>query len=274
MITRCRPLLGTLVEITVPDASAHAVDAAFDIIAHIHARMSFHERASDLARLRTARAGETVAVAPETVIVLRQAIAFHDASDGIFDVAVGRALVRGGFLPREGVHLRQFPGTTSDIEILDNRNLRCRRPMLIDLGGIAKGHAVDRAVEALASQGVREGLVNAGGDLRMFGDRDWTVQLRDADNLVRSAITARNCAIASSANLLERKKVRGRDHSPHIGRNGTPVLADRRVTVSAARCIVADAMTKVAMVDPDLANDILAAHNGSVLCDADLAAAA
>lgn len=275
MITRCRPLLGTLVEITVPDEAAAAIASAFDAIAHVHARLSFHEPASDLARLRDAPAGEIVEVDRETVAVLRMAIAFFGATDGLFDVAVGRALVRNRFLPRGGIiHLSRFPGTTADIDILDDNHVRCLRGTLIDVGGIAKGFAVDRAVETLVAAGVRTGLVNAGGDLRMFGDRDWPIQLRDADDVVRQGLTARDCAVASSANLLNRRSNRGRLSGPHIGRNGAPVIVDHRITVIAELCIVADAMTKVAMVDPSLADTILAAHNGYVLCEPPLAGVA
>lgn len=275
MITRCRPLLGTMVEITVENRDAPAIDAAFAVVADIHARMSFHEPTSDLALLRVASAGEIVEVDGETVAVLRMAVAFHHATDGLFDVAVGRALIHGRFLPRDGlVHLDRFPGTTADIEIVDDRYVRCRQPTLIDLGGIAKGHAVDRAVETLVAAGTATGLVNAGGDLRMFGDRDWQIQLRDADDVVRQELTARECAIASSANLLNRHMVRGQLHSPHIGRKGEPVLVDHRVSVIAERCVVADAMTKVAMADPVLADNILAPHKGYVLREPHLAGVA
>lgn len=275
MITRCQPWLGTLVEITVPAGHSGMISAAFDIVGHIHRRMSFHEQDSDLARLRTADAGEVVPVDRETISVLRMATAFHGATDGLFDVAIGRALVRGRYLPRAGLaHLARFPGTTADIEILDDTHVRCRRRMLIDLGGIAKGHAVDRAVETLIAAGVKTGLVNAGGDLRMFGEQDWDIQLRDADGVVRQALRARACAIASSANFLSRRKVRGQAYAPHIGRHGHPVLADYRVSVVAERCIVADAMTKVAMVEPHLAVDILSMHNGYVLSEQPMAGTA
>ncbi|AZI37726.1 ApbE family protein [Caenibius tardaugens NBRC 16725] len=275
MITRCRPLLGTLVEITVPKGCEDAVGPAFAMIADLHARMSFHEPASDLAALRSAQPSEAVKVDRETVSVLRMAVALHEATDGLFDVAVGRALVRGRFLPRDGImHLNRFTGTTADIEIIDDCHVRCHRRMLIDLGGIAKGHAVDRAVETLTAAGVPAGLVNAGGDLRTFGARDWHVQLRDADEAIRHVVTVKDCAVASSANLHNRRQVKGVPHGPHIGWNGVPVLTDQRVTVIAEWCVIADAMTKVAMVNTDLADEILKAHRGYVLRDAMLVGAA
>jgi len=63
-------------------------------------------------------------------------------------------------------------------------------------------------------------------------------------------------------------------YTPHIGRDGAPILVDHRVSIIADRCIIADAMTKVAMIDPILADEILVAHNGYVLREELLAGAA
>jgi thiamine biosynthesis lipoprotein len=261
-------LLGTFVEITVPEEHERAVDHAFAAIGHVHRRMSFHEGDSDLARLRDADPGASVEVDAETVAVLRLAVALHRDTGGVFDVAVGRALVRSGFLPRSGiVRLDRYSGTTADLEIVDDRHVRCNRRMLIDLGGIAKGYAVDRGVEALQQYGVGEAMVNAGGDLRAFGERDWEVGLCDAGNVIRHAVRARNCAIASSANLINRKRHRGRTHTPHIGAGGEPLLAKGRVSVIASSCAFADAMTKVAMADIRLATTLLATFGGQLLCE-------
>lgn len=93
MITRCQPLLGTLAEVTVPDEAAAALAPAFGPIAHVHSRMSFHEP-SYLAKLLAAMPGQTVAVSRETVAVLSTALDLYDATDGLFDVTIGRQLVR------------------------------------------------------------------------------------------------------------------------------------------------------------------------------------
>lgn len=268
-------MLGTFVEITAPDGAADAVNAAFDAVAHVHTCMSFHEPGSDLARLRAAQPGEVVRVDRETAHVLGFASDLRCATGGLFDVAVGRALVRAGFLPRDGVgRLGRFPGDGADIHVLDDTHVRLRRRVLIDLGGVAKGHAVDRAVETLIALGVSEGLVNAGGDLRAFGASDRRVRLRDADGVVREMLDVRDCAIASSANKLNRRRLRGRIVSPHLGRDGASVLADRRVSVVAPTCILADAMTKVALADLALARRLLTAQNGRVLRELDQAQAA
>lgn len=268
MIKRCRPLLGTFVEITVPQGHELAAEQAFAAIVHVHRRMSFHDQDSDLARLREASPGTVVEVDEETVAVLRMAKLLHRDTGGLFDVGVGRSLVSSGFLPRDHIpRLDSYTGTSGDIEIVDDRHVRTYRSVLIDLGGIAKGHAVDRAAEVLAACGVREGLVNAGGDLRAFGDRDWPIGLRDADGEVRLMVPARNCAIASSSNLNSRRRVRGIEESPHVGYGRNSVLADHRVTVIASTCIIADALTKVALADHGLAEQV-AHHFGARLLDA------
>jgi thiamine biosynthesis lipoprotein len=269
LLTRCRPLLGTFVEITVPEGFGTEIDAAFAAIAHVHARMSFHEDTSDLAAIRRAAPGQSIPMDRATVEVLRLAITLHEATDGLFDVAIGRHLVDAGFLPNPGItSLTTYDGTTADITIEDATTIRLDRRMLVDLGGIAKGFAVDRAVEALGERGVPFGLVNAGGDLRAFGPKDWPIGLRDADGIVRSAIPIRQAALASSANLQERRTSTGTILVPHIGWNGRPADSNYRITIIAERCVIADAMTKVAMVDPDLADKLLATFNGRVLRDA------
>lgn len=268
LLTRCRPFLGTFVEVTVPGEAASAIDAAFAAIAHVQARMSFHEEDSDIARLRRAPPGEAVTVARETVDVLRMAGDLHRASGGLFDVTVGRELVRGGFLPSpRGMPCTGARGDGGDIEILDEVRVRCMRPVLIDLGGIAKGYAVDRAVAALQQAGAAQGLVNAGGDLRMFGGRDWPIALRDGDGKVRREIPLADCAVATSANRGNRRRRWGRIFTPHIGFDRKAMVCKERVTVVADRCVTADAMTKIAMADRELAQRLLAARGGYVLTD-------
>ena len=137
--------------------------------------------------------------------------------------------------------------------------------MLIDLGGIAKGYAVDMAVAALQAAGATQGIVNAGGDLRVFGEMPETVWLRGADGTLVSSIVARDEAVASSSNSLFRRQARGRQVSPHIGRAGLPVMSDHTITVIAPDCAMADAMTKIAMADMALAEKLLAPIGGRVI---------
>ena len=266
LVRRARPWLGTIVEIGVSAEHESAIEAGFAEVTRIHRLMSFHEATSDLAKLRQAKAGELVEVDADTVTVLRIAADLHQSTDGLFNIATGRQLVRTQFLPRMGAdHLAQYSGDASDIEIVDDRHVRLHRRVLIDLGGIAKGYAVDCAVAALQAAGVPKGIVNAGGDLRVFGDTAMPIQVRAAHGGYSAAFAVQNIAVASSENSRTRRTIQGQIATPHIGRENRPAIIDHTVTVTACNCIIADAMTKVAMVDPDLADRLLAAHGGQVV---------
>ncbi len=271
---RARPLLGTIVEIAIVGGNDAAFEAGFAAITHVHRRMSFHDRDSDVSRINTASQSRVVALDPHTIVVLRAALDLHRQSRGLFTLCVGRALVRNGFLPRNGTgHLGQISGMMDDIAIIDETHVRIASPVLIDLGGIAKGYAVDVAVDALIAEGVTSGIVNAGGDLRVFGDVNHPVTLRVGDGTLIGLPALKNTAIASSENTRYRKRRNGIAVTPHVGPDGKSVLIDTLVSVSASTCMIADAMTKVAMSDVALADVILARHAGKVLVAPAMAAA-
>jgi thiamine biosynthesis lipoprotein len=271
---RAQPILGTIVEIAVPAECAAAADAAYSVIRQVHALMSFHQSASDVSRINRARPGEHVECDSMTIEVIELAASLHDESGGVFDICVAPHLVRDGFRPGRGyLGPSVFRARTSDIMVTGSQTLQLKRPVLIDLGGIAKGYAVDRAVESLQSSGVGAGMVNAGGDLRCFGDEAWPVQLRRADGRLEREICLPPCAIASSENASSRRRRWMKVVTPHRGKQRESVQIDETVSVVANRCAVADAMTKVAMVDVALANSILAGHEGCVLAPAKAAEA-
>ncbi|TCM13018.1 thiamine biosynthesis lipoprotein [Novosphingobium sp. PhB165] len=265
MVRRCRPILGTFVEIAVPEAAAASIDPAFARIEHIHARMSFHSEDSDLAALRRARPDSSVHVDSATIGVLRLAKDLYHQTDGVFDAAVGRQLVEWGFLPQPaGYRDKEWIGGMPDVEILDEAHVSISRATLLDLGGIAKGYAVDCAVETLLEAGAPSGIVNAGGDLRVFGEWEEIVHLREADETLGASLAIRNAALASSSNLHNRRQHRTHATSPHV-LGEAPVLAGDAVTVIAERCVIADAMTKVAIACPTTAGRVLATLNAELI---------
>jgi thiamine biosynthesis lipoprotein len=275
MIRRCRPLLGTFVEIIVPPCTPNAVtNAAFDAVGDVQRCMSFHDADSDLGRLRRAARHTPVLVDAGTVTVVRMAKALHVETAGLFDVTIGRELVRSRFLPNDNLPpLQIFTGGMDDIEIADDTHICLHRPVLIDLGGMAKGFAVDRAVDVLLSAGLENGIVNAGGDLRVFGTRPQYVHFRDDKGVTDKTCMLHNAALASSANILTRRMCSGRIITPHIGPNRSSIMIDETISVTASTCLIADALTKVAMTDPALADQLLARHRGRVLQQHDKIAA-
>ena len=180
-LQRARPLLGTLVEMRVeaPDGACAraAVEAAFAEISAVHARMSFHEAGSDLSRLHAARVGTQVEIDARTSEVLRCALDLAARSQGRFDPTIAGRLVAQEFLPPpRSPFLPDVRASWRDVELTDG-GVRLHRPLWLDLGGIAKGYAVDRAVGVLLAHGATQALVNAGGDLRVAGAREEIVHL-------------------------------------------------------------------------------------------------
>ena len=266
-VRRCRPMLGTFVEISATEATSQTIDQAFSAMARIHRLMSFHSADSDLARMRTAAWGQPVSVAPETIAVLRLCQKLWHASGGLFEVAVGASLIADGYLP----NCSSFPastldGTTGDLELRSDGSVICHRPMVIDLGGIAKGYAVDRACDVLLAVGAKDVLINAGGDLRSAAGPPVEIVVRDQRGRTVDRVLVNNGALASSDNSRSRRRRwTGRLQSPHRGRARRAVASRTVTTVLAPTCALADALTKVAMVDSKLANRIARAQGGMVV---------
>ncbi len=272
-IKRCRPLLGTFVEITArggsPEMLSDAITAAFSAVEKVMALMSYHDPFSELSRVNGKAARAPVQVSEWTFRVIEQAQRLAAESDGAFDVTIAPRLASWGYLPRNPSNSRaERLARWSDVELLPGRLVHFRRPLHVDLGGIAKGFAVDRAVDALRSAGVREGLVNAGGDLRAFGDSEWPVQIRHPRDPLAGghAFALRDSAVATSAAYFSRKRWRKCWVCPLVdGRTRLPCDDTLSVTVHAPDALLADALTKVVFALREKSAPILQRHNASAL---------
>lgn len=272
-IRRARPLLGTLVEIRVDDAgearALNAIEAAFAEIAVVHRLMSFHAHDNDVARINRDAAREAVAVDFRTREVLALAIEFARASAGRFDPTVAAQLVAWKLLPRPTDACSPDPAADwRDIELLADGRIRCAKALWIDLGGIAKGYAVDRATERLRDFGITHACVNAGGDLRRIGSGMESVHIRSPLPPHRPvcALLLGEGAIASSGSYFERSRRNGRNVGSHVdGLTRRAMSPDTAVSVIADRCVVADALTKVVMSDGDAARPVLEAWDAEAL---------
>lgn len=226
MRSRARALLGTIVAIRA-EASDRVIDAGFAVVARVHELMNAHSDAGDLAAINAGAWRRPVAVDAWTYRVLACALRISRASSGAFDPTLGRG------------------ATYEDIALLPGRRVHLRRRARLDLGGIAKGFAVDRAVASLRRHGARAGCVNAGGDLRLFGGSPHTVRVRlpSAPSLCVALPAARERAFATSAAYFG---------AVHVdARRGRRLLLSSSITVSAPSCMVADALTKaIAAVGP------------------------
>lgn len=253
-VERARPYLGTFVTIKVAglaEAEAHlAIDQAFTVVAAIHGLMSFHEPRSDVSALNRDAARVPVVVDPRTFEVIRCALEIASASGGVFDISIAPQLVVWGFLPRPaGAPEPDRRASWRDIELLSDGRIRFHRPLWIDLGGIAKGYAVDSAIASLRSAAVSQCSINAGGDLRISGPAVERVVLRTAapdDNV--PVLEIENGSVASSSGREHIRRFRHRQVGPHVhGLRRAAVGTRSFVSVAAEQCVIADALTKVVL---------------------------
>lgn len=266
VVRRARPALGTVVEIGVRAgrvAAESVVARAFDVIDEAQARWSFHDPASELSQLNL-QPGQWVAVSRPTVRLLRLARALMRASDSAFDCTVGGWLVALGALPdHHGAVPALLRGRAADIE-LQPYAARLRRPVRLTLDGIAKGFAVDLAVKAMQEADAAAGWVNAGGDLRVFGDLALSLYRRAADGRLEPLGLLREGSAATSASWPTLRHDAKRFPAYLIGRAGEP----RRTgcwTVLAREAWRADALTKVAAATADATHASRVSHLGGCL---------
>jgi len=135
------------------------------------------------------------------------------------------------------------PASVGELQLVEPASIRVPvRPALLDLGGIAKGFAIDRAVDALIADGCSSGLVNAGGDMRVFGPQAYEIELRLAESSRRLQLAA--CALAVSAPKTARSPS---GHRGFYSRVTGAEVSGHAVGVLAPAAATADALTKCAL---------------------------
>jgi thiamine biosynthesis lipoprotein len=258
-------IMGTAITVELfADTRERADMATASVMAEMHridATMSPHKPDSELSRINAGAAAGPVALSAEMYGLLERAIAFSQASDGAFDItyaAAGQLYdYRAGVAPAADAlaaarplvgwrHLQLDPAT---------RSVRFARPgVRIDLGGFAKGHAVDNSVAILRRLGIAHAMVAAGGDSRVLGDRrgrPWTIAIRDPrrEGEVVALLPLEDVSISTSGDyerFFEREGVRFHHLlDPRTGRSPDGV---RSVTVLADDGLTSEAFSKIVFV--------------------------
>jgi thiamine biosynthesis lipoprotein len=248
-VRRMRPLLGTYVEVGAhgPQADA-AIEAAFASIEQAHALWSFQSPRSELSSLNT-NPCQRVPMRQVTLRLLRLAKALMRASNGAFDCTVGGLLVDKGVLPSHGGPNPLPSGTFDDIKL--GSTWAClRRPVRLTLDGIAKGYAVDLAIDAMRTRGAQSGWINAGGDVCAFGDLTLALQRREFDGVLSPLGGLRNAAAATSRTTDSDTPQCDDFPACIVTANPNSAPAPGVWTVLARTAWRADALTKVAANTP------------------------
>ncbi len=258
MWQRARALLGTLVSIQVccaedaPNdegaAAAHmAMEAAFAVMAHIGRVMSAHDPQSDVARLSQARAGEVLRLDPHTVHVIRSAQHWQHVSGGAFDPCVAASHLSGlGLRPGLCATPHGCDDNIHTLRVVSADQVQVAHPLGLDVGGIAKGYAVDQAIAALCAHGITSALVNAGGDMRAIGAHAWRIDVRHARQSVRDGRVPVLRHLVCGALATSVAGLRNPEFVASLGR--TPAMSVwQSASVRAHDCMTADVLTKWAL---------------------------
>lgn len=250
VVTKTRILMGTIVEIKVPLADfnsdpsgiTHAIDKAFDEMARIDRVFSIYKDDSELSRLN-ARAGRiAVPVSDELFALIEKAVRYNSKTKGVFDITIKplRDLWENahntGRMPDEAAIAAASSKVGSQMVKLDRAAKTigfAKEGMSLDLGGIAKGYAVDRAVKVLKANGISNAIVHAGGDMYCLGSRPdaapWNIAIqhpRDKSSVVYE-LAVRDKGVDTSGDYERFFVIDGRRYSHIIDpRSGMPIGDD------------------------------------------------
>jgi thiamine biosynthesis lipoprotein len=260
---RTIPVMGTVADFAVVHRDSwyaeQAIDAAIARLQQVERVMTRFQPSSDIGRANTGAAREGVLVTSETATVLAAALAWAERTDGAFDPALGSAIelwdVEHRHAPPSAVRVRRLAGQrfyrALDLDRWQRRPAvrLAERDVHLDLGGIAKGYGVDQAVGALREWGIRDAIVNVGGDLYAMGSREdgspWRVGIRSPESATRMVATleVEDAAVATSGDYLQYFEYHGRRYH-HLLDPATAaprISAMHSITVRADDCMTADA---------------------------------
>ena len=247
--------MGTIVTIEVTrdsDDSAEAIDSAFDWFREIESRCTRYDPASELMQL-CRQTGVAVPASPILFEALRFALDVAEETRGAFDPTIGHQMELGGFnrehRTREIVQSGITPAAgTSWRDIRLNpvaQTVTLRRPLLLDLGAVAKGLAIDAAARELGP--LRDFAIDAGGDLFLAGrnrnGEHWTAGIRHPreDNEIVCRLKVSGKAVCTSGDY---------ERPNHIlnPRTGQPATACVSATVIADTAMLADSLATAAFI--------------------------
>lgn len=263
-------VFGTLVNISVWHADPEQANQSIDDIDQLFKNMHKQWHAWKPGRLQdinqALRQGHSVQLTVDEAAFMRRVIDLSQRSNHYFNPTIGELINLWGFHTDE-YPITSPPPTEKAIKLLaeqlitvDNLQLNeltltaDNRHIWLDFGGIAKGLAVDQAIDIIRSYGIENAIVNAGGDLRSIGhkgDRAWQIGIQSPQNqgVIASLQIEQDEAVFTSGNYQRYKAYNGKRY-PHIidGRSGLPVQDIISATVIAEDGVTADAAATALIV--------------------------
>ena len=255
---------GTIIEITL---ITRELGLAERLLTEIEHRLRLQRRQwhaweeSDLTRFNNALQQHARAEVPTSLATMLQlSREYHDASKGLFNPALGKLIAAYGFhggnvdMTTVAEIRRDLPGM-QDLEIDGNTAVSTNPNLQIDLGGIAKGYAVDLISRHLDSNGIDDYIINAGGDMAISGarfGRPWRIGIQNpfAPGVIASLEIEGRHSLFTSGNY-ERRYWQGNNLAHHIidPRTGKPSVGQSSATVMVYDPVRADVAATALMID-------------------------
>ncbi|MFQ5862085.1 MAG: FAD:protein FMN transferase [Candidatus Brocadiales bacterium] len=270
LLKETRLVMGTYAEISVygsnKESAAQAVNEAFEEMDRLDGLMSNYKPTSELSRINREAPQTPTSCDPELLRVIEESLGYSTLTKGAFDITVEPLVSKWGFydgkvrVPDAKEVESILPAVSyENINIQgygDSKLISFRHPgTRIDLGGIGKGYAVDRAVEVLKRWGITSALVNLGGNIYALGHppgaRAWKVGVQHPrqKNVLLGYLHLENIGIATSGDYERFFTVDGKRYSHIIDpRTGMPAQGVVSVTVVASSATEADALSTGAFI--------------------------
>jgi len=262
-------LMGNRFEITVVDkseeeAQAH-IAAAVAEIRRIEALLTTFTEESQTALINRFAGVKPVMVDREVFDLIRRSKRLSHLTQGAFDISYGSIDKRLWNFDKTMTALPDLPTAKKMVRLINDRNIVLnenkttvflKEPgMRIGFGGIGKGYAAERAKQVLQQRGVQSGVVNAAGDLTVWGQqpggRPWTIGIADRASARQpfSYLTLSNMSVATSGNYEKFVLIDGKRYSHTINpKTGLPVQGIKSVTIISPNAEIADAMATPVMI--------------------------
>ena len=262
-VKQTREVLSTWAEITLLTEDNYQAGRIFQKvwkgIEEEEESLSIFKEESEISRINS-NAGDWVRVKGEVVDLIEMGLNYGKLSDGAFNIAIGpltrlyrRAKETGKPPPPSEIKRAKELCLLKDL-FLDKRNNRVKlgkKGMSLDLGGIAKGYIIDKAVNLLKGEGIKGGMINIGGDLVCFGKKEWKIGVRDpfSNDRIIASFNVRNKGVATSGDYERNFYLKGKFYHYLISpQSGKPTKELKSATIIADTATKADALATAVFI--------------------------
>ncbi|MGB9681754.1 MAG: FAD:protein FMN transferase [bacterium] len=256
--------MDTIISVRVEDRNGESIGSeALKLMQAIQEKIDLNLSTSELSRVNASSGIGLVSVSKETLDMIKESKEIARLSDGAFDISIGAVTKEWGFIDGN-YRLPDKKDIERNLELVDYRLIKiddsrvglAKRGMCLDLGGIAKGYAVDCMYDFLKSRGVKRAIIDAGGTIKTIGPpldkRGWKIGIRDprdSKRVVGVLYLEPGLAVATSGDY-ERYFIKNGIRYHHIldPKTGYPVYKCRSVTIVSRSATEADALSTAIFV--------------------------